>query len=293
MTPEAPFSVYDVESDLRMLPPAWSSHEQAEFKCIIRGNYELYIGNQRYGVGPGDIVVIPPNKLHRMQPLDVGDFSYIVLMLHADIREALCQRGGEHLLDFFACAAGHPVLCLDKSRSTWILMLFRRVLEETRSQERYAASCAFDLVELIIAEAARQYRDVPETEADAELQYEKPDISRLIKNVIQYINQNFREDINLSRIAQEFWLNPSYLSRQFKYHVGVNITEYIARQRLAYAKHQLTITDKSISEIALETGYNNISYFNTVFKSRVGVPPKQYRRERQRYTLVRDDDPAN
>src|SRR5699024_8451656 len=99
-------------------------------------------------------------------------------------------------------------------------------------------------------------------------------------------NQNFQEDINLSRIAQEFWLNPSYLSRQFKYHVGINITEFITRQRLNFAKILLTITDKSISEIALEAGYNNISYFNTVFKNQVGITPGQYRKEQRRPGLT-------
>lgn len=280
MAPGVPFSVYDVERDLRMVAPTWSSHEQAEFKYIVRGNLELYFGNQKYSVRPGDVVVIPPNKLHLIRPLDAGNFSYTVLMLHSDIREALYRRGGEHLLDFFSCAVNHPVLCADESWSTWLSLLFRRLLEETGKQERYSDNCAFDLVELIIAETARQYRDIPAMEV--ELQYEKPDISRLIKNVIQYIYQNFREDINLSRIAREFWLNPSYLSRQFKYYVGMNITEFIMRQRLDYAKIQLTITDKSISEIALETGYNNISYFNTVFKNQVGISPKQYRRDQQR-----------
>ena len=286
MAPGVPFTVYNVERDLRMVAPTWSSHEQAEFKYIVCGSFELYIGNRKYSVRPGSIVVIPPNKLHQIRPLDTGNFSYTVLMLHSGIREALCRRGGEHLLDFFPCAMEHPVLYADDRWSTWLSLLFRRLLEETQEQKRYASNCAFDLLELIIAEIARQYKDIPAQ--DVELQYERPDVSRLVKNVIQYINQNFREDINLSRIAQEFWLNPSYLSRQFKFYVGINITEFITRQRLNYAKIQLTITDKSISEIALETGYNNISYFNTVFKNQVGISPKQFRKEQQRPVSHRD-----
>ena len=278
--PGVPFSVYEGEKILRMEESIWSSHEQAEFDCVISGCFELFLGNQRYTVRPGDIVVIPPNKLHLIRSLDSENLSYIVLMLHSNIQEILFRHGEENLLDFFSSAVTRPVLCGSESWNAWISLLFRRLLEEAQKNKRYAENCTFALVELIIAETARQFKDISAVEA--ELQYEKSDISRLIKNVIQYINHNFREDINLSRIAQEFWLNPSYLSRQFKYHVGINITEFITRQRLNYAKILLTITDKSISEIALETGYNNISYFNTVFKNQVGTTPRQYRKEQLR-----------
>ena len=55
------FSVHE-ENDIRKIPPAWSSHEQAEIQYIVRGSFELCIGNQRHIVEPGNIVVIPPTS---------------------------------------------------------------------------------------------------------------------------------------------------------------------------------------------------------------------------------------
>lgn len=273
------FSVHE-ENDIRKIPPAWSSHEQAEIQYIVRGSFELCIGDLRHIVGPGDIVVIPPNKLHRIAPLDPRSFSAICILLQADIRKALCgEESDSCVLDFLTQAAQSPVLRLDEVQRTWLAALFRHLVYENAGEEKYRPACMMDLLELIAAEIARQYEGAVAPHRSPP--YEPPDISRLIKNIIQYINHNFKEDITLSKIAREFWLNPSYLSRQFKVNVGVNITEFITGRRLEYAKAQLAASDASISEIALNAGFNNISYFNTVFKRRLGVSPRQYRKEQR------------
>lgn len=273
------FSVHE-ENDIRKIPPAWSSHEQAEIQYIVRGSFELCIGNQRHIVEPGNIVVIPPNKLHRITPLDPRSFSALSILLQADIREAL-YNGGEDtdILGFLTQAVPSPVLRLDEAQRVWFAALFRRLVQENGREAQYRSACMINLLGLIIAEVARQYEGTPAPCNSPP--YEPPDISRLIKNIIQYINHNFKEDITLSKIAREFWLNPSYLSRQFKVNVGVNITEFITGRRLDYAKVQLVVSDTSISEIALNSGFNNISYFNTVFKQRMGISPRQYRKEKR------------
>ena len=246
------FSVHE-ENDIRKIPPAWSSHEQAEIQYIVRGSFELCIGNQRHIVEPGNIVVIPPNKLHRITPLDPRSFSALSILLQADIREALYNAGeGTDILGFLTQAVPSPVLRLDEAQRVWFAALFRRLVQENGREAQYRSVYMTNLLGLIIAEVARQYEGTPAPCNSPP--YEPPDISRLIKNIIQYINHNFKEDITLSKIAREFWLNPSY---------------------------QLVGSDTSISEIALNSGFNNISYFNTVFKQRMGISPRQYRKEKR------------
>lgn len=82
-----------------------------------------------------------------------------------------------------------------------------------------------------------------------------------------------REDI-----ANQVFLNPDYLTRVFKKETGLSISDYLQQQRIEYAKELLRNTEQSISDIAVQVGYSNLSYFSTLFKKAVGVNPGEYRR---------------
>ena len=102
--------------------------------------------------------------------------------------------------------------------------------------------------------------------------------SQLIKNVITYINEHYQEDIRLSSLARQVWVSPSYLSRQFKSKVGVNIIQFITQRRLQAAQRLLITSDLNIGEISSRLGFKSGNYFYTVFKKSYGISPREYRR---------------
>ena len=65
--------------------------------------------------------------------------------------------------------------------------------------------------------------------------------------------------------------------RFFKRHMNMTSIEYLNQYRLEMASRQLAETNLSVTSIALESGFNNISYFNRVFKRKFGVTPMEYR----------------
>ncbi len=107
---------------------------------------------------------------------------------------------------------------------------------------------------------------------------EDMDLDSVIDNIILYIKGSSQYDIKLSYIAECFHYNEQYLGRLFKMKTGKTYNEYLNSVRIDEAKHLLTKTNEPIIDISLKVGFNNVTYFNRIFKKLVGVTPGEYRK---------------
>jgi YesN/AraC family two-component response regulator len=105
----------------------------------------------------------------------------------------------------------------------------------------------------------------------------KSEKSFLSNRIKQYIDENYLEEINLESIAQSLSISPFYLVHVFKESTGFSPIQYIIRRRIGEAQSLLINTAYSVTQIAGMVGYDNISYFTTLFSKTVGMTPKKYR----------------
>lgn len=98
-----------------------------------------------------------------------------------------------------------------------------------------------------------------------------------IVSAIDYIEDNFKENITLDKIAATCNLSPCYFSKLFKKEMGINFNTYLNNKKIEYAKEILKTTDTPILNIALDLGFDDCGYFIKVFKKVEGVTPKKYR----------------
>ena len=96
--------------------------------------------------------------------------------------------------------------------------------------------------------------------------------------LIDYIDLNYAEDITVHELAKRSGYSSSHFSRVFSRRVGVPVSEYINRLRIREACLLLKRDDRSITEIAFEVGYNNVSFFNRYFRRVMNMTPREYRR---------------
>ena len=101
--------------------------------------------------------------------------------------------------------------------------------------------------------------------------------SKLVHKANGYIQNHLYEMVRVADIAAYTGHNISYLCRAFKNDTGKTLSEYINEVKIEEAKRLLISTKKPIVEIAIALGFSSQSYFATVFKSKVGVTPVQYR----------------
>ena len=98
-----------------------------------------------------------------------------------------------------------------------------------------------------------------------------------IENVMSYLQEHFCEDITLTDIAEQVFLNPIYISRLIKEQTGKNYTDFLEELRIGKAVSLLKNTDLYVYEIAERVGYHNLKYFYKVFKKATGASPNDYR----------------
>lgn len=98
--------------------------------------------------------------------------------------------------------------------------------------------------------------------------------------VALYINRHHCLNITADDICRSFNCSRSYMSGRFNREMGMSVREYITRLRIEDAKQLLIHSKISVTEIALTVGYADSNYFISLFKSRVGVTPGQYRRKK-------------
>jgi len=111
------------------------------------------------------------------------------------------------------------------------------------------------------------------TFSNAELSYN----SRRIDTAFEYMNQNFQKNITLTEVSKLVSMTDVSFSRFFKTRTGITFIDSLLELRLGHASRLLIDTTQSVSEVAYNCGFNNISNFNRLFKKKKGCTPKEFR----------------
>ena len=103
--------------------------------------------------------------------------------------------------------------------------------------------------------------------------------SPVIKNAIQYINNNYFNKITLDQVANEVFRNRTYFSQLFKKEVGINFHNYLEDVRIKNAIILINRGDKTLAEIPEHVGFSNQTYFSKIFKHYTGISPAKFKKK--------------
>lgn len=106
----------------------------------------------------------------------------------------------------------------------------------------------------------------------------------------KYVHEHYKEEISRNDVSASVFLTPDYLGKIFKAEMGISIKEYINYYRIEKAKELLKNYKLSISTVAAELGYDNFSYFSTIFKKFTGMGPQFFRNESKKNNSNEDDE---
>lgn len=101
-----------------------------------------------------------------------------------------------------------------------------------------------------------------------------------MKKAVQYMQENYCKDLNMTIVSNYVSLNYSYFSQAFKEYTGESFVHYLKKLRIDRARELLTTTDYKIYEISEMSGFENTKHFSRVFKEMEGVSPQEYRDQR-------------
>ncbi|MCR5656928.1 MAG: response regulator [Butyrivibrio sp.] len=98
----------------------------------------------------------------------------------------------------------------------------------------------------------------------------------IVQRAKNYVHQHYKEDISRTEIAESVFLTPEYMAKMFKKETGISLKQYISDYRISKAKELLANPAVRISDVATDVGFDNFSYFSTVFKKTTGYTPVEY-----------------
>ncbi len=126
--------------------------------------------------------------------------------------------------------------------------------------------------------SAQSYQLIMHIQQEVETGRVSDEVHPRIQRAIRLIHEQYREPLDLERIAAECELSPFYLSRRFKAQTGSTLRNYLEQVRIQRAKQYLLDVSMPVVDVAARVGFSEQAYFSNVFRKCVGVSPSEFRK---------------
>jgi AraC-like DNA-binding protein len=252
----------------------WHYHEEYELHLIVRTSGKVFVGDYIGQFEPGHLVLTGPRLPHNWistgtPPEGVALRDIVIQFADAPLRQAamaVCEmRDALPLLD----RARHGVEFFGISEA--IAARIERIKHST-SLRRYA-----EFVDLIGELAAcRDYRLLSTVMLQS---FEDDDSMARISAIVDYITENCTHASSMGEVCTRFGMTESKFSRYFRRVTGNTYTDFVNRLRINKACQLLMETDRYVTNVCYDVGFNNLANFNRRFLQIKGMTPKEFRRQ--------------
>jgi AraC-like DNA-binding protein len=225
---------------------------------IREGKMDVQYDERNYVIGKGDVLLLDCNRPHYYHAHKGLEFLY----MHFD-------GGNAHAItDLMLKNNGSPVFhheqCVTVGKELYEMVQF---FENNSIANMFQEAYWIDRILFYLASPAKM-----------EIQEDDP-----VEQAIQYIQLHSCEDISLDTLSYIVRLSPSYFSHMFKRKTGYAPSEYVLKTRMEKAMLLLVHSHKTVSEIAEEVGYGSSAAFINIFKRKIEMSPKTYRKMNKGY----------
>lgn len=233
-------------------------HDRMEILRIKKGEMILDIATKTVTVKPGELVILPPKTIHKGYSAQ-GKLEYDVLMF--DIRTFynetdICQKYLPAIFDGRA-------KFVNVTSNNEVISCFDRICNELDADSLAANTAIYQFVDQLVKNCLLNF-------------YSKIE-SSIAFEMIKFLEENFKTEINSRIIGNRFGYTYSHLCRKFKAATGLAPMTYLKIYRLEKACKLLKNGANSVSKISSECGFSDANYFARSFKSHFGVCPTFYK----------------
>ena len=270
-TKDDPFSTYHIENAGRsfQIPVHW--HDEFEIIYVRSGFLTVSISGESYIGKTGDAFVVSPGNLHLMgsQTGTVDYYTFLFPLKYISFRTD--DMLDEKLLE--PLNSGHLMICprvkdTAKELCEQLIEIYMAKKDESESKITTQVRTKIILLQFILEMWKKGF--VIENDTSGRNTVEK--------EMVSYIQQNFTGKISLREFGEQFHLSEKYISRYFKEHFHITLSQYVTYLRLEHAKQLLQDTDIPVTDVAMQSGYQNVSYFIRSFQKAYAVSPLKYRK---------------
>ena len=244
-------------------------HPFIYFYFIVEGSGTFFIENDSIKINKNDLIIINSNIGHNIY---VDDDEYAVRVLGFGLESIGLTSHLEEVQSEEELEIDNFFHTTWKDKETRVNEIFARIVEEYHSEDLYAKTLADALASYFLINFLRYFREEIEVVHDI-------DINRQIDYIKTYIDNNYSLDLSLEGLSNMAYMNKFHLIGEFKQAYRVTPIEYLILKRIEVSKGLLISTNHSMETIAEIVGFNSQSYFNQVFRKKVGITPSQFRKK--------------
>ena len=248
-------------------------HSYGEILLVGPGKTNIYkVGKNTYELIPDDIVLVWPMEMHAIVDADrekslVIQFSNSFMNSLFDLRRIMHLYRNLHII----CVAAHPVLA--GKLKTIILQMRDIFFSDSQGKE---IRCCMLLMEFMLI--LFEHRNELAPEIDDEPYGYTDDVMQRMMMVTEYIKNNLTaDDLSQGTMAKMAGISRDYFSRIFKNATGMNYSKWLNMIRLEKASELLSEEGRTLTEVAMLSGFQSIPSFNRVFREEKGMTPRDYR----------------
>lgn len=272
---EFPYNTYlcSIPLDFTLVPLHW--HAELEIVVIKKGTGLISVDFEKRTVSSGDIVFIRPGQLHSIEQNGARKMEYENIILKPELlisgEADLCARqfitplmkGELRCVTFLTPAVpGYPEI------SDCISRIDHLCEKRPDGYQLAVKGFLFQLVFLLLSH--RQKKSTSPALQTKSLEK--------IRTILKYVEEHYADHITIDDMAAITFYSKSHFMKFFKAHMGTGFIEYLNDYRLTIAERLLRTSDATVLEIAEKSGFDNLSYFNRMFKRKYGQSPGKQRK---------------
>lgn len=268
-----PVEYYDCRypMGLSSLPVHW--HDEFEITYIREGRGIYMIDLKPCPVKAGDILFLPSGILHGIPEGKAESLESDSFVFHPDFLGSGEDLGRMKYIDPIVRGEVnfppviHPIEPGADRMAQTLIALRRSFDGKPRGYELEVRALLLEMVSLFYQYLPCQTGGVRDNDA-----------VKKMRDVVRYIRHHYQEPVTVADLAGVCHFSEYYFMRFFKQHMNMTCVEYLNQYRLEIAAERLISGNEAVTDIALDTGFRNISYFNRMFKRKFDMTPGEYRK---------------
>ena len=251
-------------------PVHW--HIALEIIIPIKNTYTVQINNETIICNEKDIILIPPGELHSLIAPQKGE--RLILQVDSSLIGTLNKMDS-----FLSLIQPYKLIRYEANPelSNELGTYLSSIEEEYFMLYPFVEPSIYSLLLRFFTTIGRNhlntYPKFPNSTPSKQHEY-----TEKFMNIRKYINEHCTENITVDDLAVHAGFSKFHFSRLFKQFTGMSCYDYLIRQRITYAEQLLLAPNLSITEVAMQSGFNSLSTFNRIFKAYKKCTPTEYKR---------------
>ena len=237
-------------------------HNFLEIEYMISGEFESDVCGNRLRIGRGDFYCLGLNDYHGLE-IKEGSSLYSLTINYKAMPPVLQQLIKSRPFPL----VGH----FPEDECGEIDFLFSTVGRLTVSSDPFAEEKLTAYAILLFCKLFDHSSKVNVKKSNSGYRH--------VTRAIDYIDEHFKDRVTLDAVARAVYLSPNHFSKLFSEINGVSFSDHLSRVRIEYAKKELLLTEKPVTDIALDCGFSSFSSFSRNFKRLCGCTPSEFRSE--------------